>query len=131
MDQGDSDMCGALPCLPWSTWQYVNLAKHGDAYRDKLGGERDVSRRMVDECIRKADQLLFFSGSATGDSLSLFWIGDLLKLRCLPDEVVSSGRAFGSDGSFCLLATYSFRQDDFHSERAFYGERFLSHRASD
>ena len=54
VDQGDCDMWGALPCLPWSTWQYVNMAKHGEAYRDKLGGEREISRRMVDECIRRS-----------------------------------------------------------------------------
>ena len=42
VDLGDCDMWGALPCLPWSTWQYVNMAKHGEKYRDKLGGERDI-----------------------------------------------------------------------------------------
>ena len=40
------------------TWQYVNMAKHGEKYRDKLGGEREISRRMVDEYIRKAEKII-------------------------------------------------------------------------
>ena len=58
VNQGDCDMWGALPCFPWSTWQYVNMAKHGEAYRNKLGGEREISRRMVDEYIRKAEKII-------------------------------------------------------------------------
>ena len=62
MDRGDCDTWGALPCLPWSTWQYVNMAKHGEAYRNKLGGEREISRRMVDEYIHKAEKVIRAGG---------------------------------------------------------------------
>ena len=58
MIENPGDMWGSLPCTPWTTWQFVNLAKLGNEFREKLGAEREISRRMVEEYIRKAEMVI-------------------------------------------------------------------------
>ena len=58
MIENPGDMWGSLPCTPWTTWQLVNMAKLGEEFREKLGAEREVSRRMADEYIRKAEMVI-------------------------------------------------------------------------
>ena len=58
MIENPGDMWGSLPCTPWTTWQFVNMAKLGEEFREKLGAEREISRRMVEEYIRKAEMVI-------------------------------------------------------------------------
>ena len=55
---GDCDMWGALPGLPWSTWQYVNLARYGEEFKNRLGAERIISAKMVEEFFKNAEQII-------------------------------------------------------------------------
>ncbi len=57
IDEKHPDIWGALPCTMWSTWQYVNSSRGGAAFKDRLGGKREASKRMVAEYEHKADQV--------------------------------------------------------------------------
>ena len=57
IDEHEPDIWGALPCTMWSTWQYINEAKGGEPFRNRLGGDREASKRMVAQYEDKADQV--------------------------------------------------------------------------
>ena len=57
IDEHEPDIWGALPCTMWSTWQYINEAKGGEPFRNRLGGDREASKRMVAQYEDKADQI--------------------------------------------------------------------------
>ena len=57
-----ADLRGSIPCDPWSTWQQVNVAKHGCPFIQRLRFKRKVSRRILKNFIQTAEQTLSLGG---------------------------------------------------------------------
>ena len=57
-----ADLWGSIPCDLWSTWQQVNVAKHGRPFIKRLRLKRKVSRRILKNFIQTAEQTLALGG---------------------------------------------------------------------
>ena len=38
---------GSLPCTPWTLWNFMNVAKHGESFKQKLDKSRNKSIIML------------------------------------------------------------------------------------
>ena len=55
-------MWGSIPCDPWSTWQQVNVAKHGKPFIKRPPSKSRISRRILKTFIQTAEQTLSLGG---------------------------------------------------------------------
>ena len=58
-------LLGSLPCTPWVTWQYLNLAKQGEEFTACLESARKESLLLVGHFTRLAEVAVCSGGSAS------------------------------------------------------------------
>ena len=59
---------GSIPCTPWTTWQFLNIHKHGDSYLKRLETSREESMIMLNHF-----RLLGKTIISNGGSVSFEW----------------------------------------------------------